>query len=71
MKNGTPRTKRLGRQRDAGGLEKANALLHLVLRLRSGRPFIPKGVHRFLRHEEANQWSIQMQAGKTSPDHPH
>ena len=71
MKTGVPRMKRLGRQADTSGLQQANALLHLVLRLRSGRPFIPKGVHRFRSHEEAHQWSIQMQAGKTSPDHPH
>ena len=63
-------TKRLGRQASASGLQQANALLHLVLDLRSGRPFIPKGVHRFCSYEEAQQWSIQKQAGKTSPDRP-
>ncbi len=63
--------KRLGRRSTAGGLERANALLHLVLGLRSGRPFIPKGVHRFRSFEEAHRWSIQMQAGKASPGRPH
>jgi len=62
--------RRLGRRAAASGLQQANALLRLVLRLRSGRPFIPKGVHRFRSFEEAQQWSIQMQAGKTSLDHP-
>jgi hypothetical protein len=60
----------LGRKTVAGGLKEANAFLHLVLRLRSGRPFIPKGVYRFHNHEEAQQWSIQKQAGKTNPDRP-
>lgn len=64
------RTKRLGRQGTATGLLEADALLHLVLMLRSGRPFIPKGVYRFRNYEEAHQWSIQMQAGKASPDRP-
>jgi hypothetical protein len=63
-------TKRVGRQATAGGLRQANALLHLVLKLRSGRPFIPEGVHRFRSHEEAQQWSILMQAGKASPGPP-
>ncbi len=62
--------KHLGRQAAASGLQHANALLHLVIKLRSGRPFIPKGVHRFCSYEEAHQWSIRMQAGRTSPDHP-
>jgi hypothetical protein len=62
--------KRLGRKASASGLQEANALLHLVLQLRSGRSFIPKGVHRFQSHEEAQQWSIQKQAGKGSPGHP-
>jgi hypothetical protein len=61
--------KQLGRQAAASGLQQANVLLHLVIKLRSGRPFIPKGVHRFCSYEEAQQWSIRMQAGKTSPDH--
>jgi len=64
------RTKHLGRQAAASGLQQANVLLHLVLRLRSGRPFIPKGVHRFCSYEEAQQWSIRMQAGKASPGRP-
>ncbi len=45
--------KQLGRQAAASGLPQANALLHLVIKLRSGRPFIPKGVHRFCSYEEA------------------
>jgi hypothetical protein len=58
----------LGRKAARGGLHEANALLHLVLKLREGRPFIPKGVHRFHSFEEAQQWSIQKQAGKASQD---
>jgi len=64
------KTKHLGRQVAASGLMHTNSLLHLVVKLRSGRPFIPKGVHRFCCFEEGQQWSIRMQAGKGSPDHP-
>jgi len=63
--------RRLGRRAAASGLQQANSLLRMVLRLRSGKPFIPKGVHRFRSYEEAQQWSIRKQAGKASPDHPH
>ncbi len=61
------KTKVVGRRRATRGLRQANHLLHLVLKLRTGRPFIPKGVHRFRTFEEAHQWSIQMQARKASP----
>jgi hypothetical protein len=64
------KTKHLGRMATARGWQQANAFLHLVLRLRSGRPFIPKGVHRFRSFEEAHLWSIQMQARKVNPDRP-
>jgi hypothetical protein len=64
----TLRMKTVGRNQAAQGLKQANALLHLVCRLRSYRPFIPKGVHRFRSFEEAQQWSIQCQAGVASPD---
>lgn len=70
MKEAPSGTKRVGRRAVAGGLRQANALLHLVLKLRSSRPFIPKGVHRFRSYEEAQQWSIRMQAGKASPGRP-
>jgi hypothetical protein len=60
----------VGRRRPARGLRQVNNLLHLVIKLRSGRPFIPKGVHRFRSFEEAHQWSIQMQARKASPGRP-
>lgn len=63
-------TRTVGRRRVAQGLEQANSLLHLVVRLRNGKPFIPKGVHRFRSFEEAQQWSIQKQAGTTNPDLP-
>lgn len=61
------KTKIVGRGPATGGLKQVNAFLHLVIKLRSGRPFIPKGVHRFRSFAEANQWSIRMQAGKASP----
>jgi len=61
------KTKAVGRRPATGGLRQVNDLLHLVIKLRSGRPFIPKGVHRFRSFEEAHQWSIQMQARKPTP----
>jgi len=55
--------KRVGRRRTtASGLRAANAFLKLVIQLRGNRPFIPKGVHRFLSFEESNKWSIKMMA---------
>jgi len=60
--------KTVGRKSVASGLIPTNGLLHLVLKLRATRPFIPKGIHRFRTFEEAHQWSIQMQARKANPD---
>jgi hypothetical protein len=44
----------------AGGLESTDALLRLVVELRRGKPFIPRGVHRFSSHEEKDQWILKM-----------
>jgi hypothetical protein len=30
--------------------------------LRAGRPFIPRGVHRFRMHEEKDAWTLKMLA---------
>ena len=48
------------RKPSAGGLEQANRLLHLLLDLRAGRPFIPRGVYRFHSHEEKDAWTLKM-----------
>jgi hypothetical protein len=43
-------------------LEQADGFLKLVLVLREGKPFIPKGAHCFRTFEESNQWSVKMVA---------
>ena len=55
------------RRRSRGGLVAAAPLLDLVIDLRRGRPFIPKGVHRFHTFEESAAWSLQMMA-RPKPD---
>jgi len=54
--------KLVGRRRPPARRDLAYAapLLELAVRLRNGRPFIPKGVHRFRSFEEADQWSLRM-----------
>jgi len=57
------RIKTVGRRRRShGGLAAAARLLDLVIDLRRGRPFIPKGIHRFRTFEESAAWSLQMMA---------
>jgi hypothetical protein len=53
-------TRTVGRRRPATGLNAANNLLRLVVRLRGDKPFVPRGVHRFRSFEEAQQWSMKM-----------
>ena len=54
-----------------GNLIGTAEFLKLVIRLREGKPFIPKGVHRFTHFEESQQWSIRMMAREMNPDlHP-
>ena len=48
-------------------LEQADSFLKLVLVLREGKPFIPKGVHRFRTFEESNQWSLTMMSRSLNP----
>jgi hypothetical protein len=51
----------VGRRRPSrGGLDEANRFLHLVADLRKGKPFIPRGVHRFTSHEEKDAWTLKM-----------
>ncbi len=53
--------KTVGRRRPStGGLEAADSLLRLVVELRRGKPFIPRGVYRFHSHEEKDQWILKM-----------
>lgn len=59
----------LGRRtRARGGIQAAAPFLDLAIRLRQGRPFLPKGVHRFHSFEESAAWSIQMMARRQKPD---
>ncbi len=51
----------LGRRRaSSGGLEAADNFLKLVIALRNGKPFIPRGVYRFHSHEEKDRWTLKM-----------
>jgi len=53
-------TKTLGVRRWRGGLVAAAGLLELTVQLRGDRPFVPKGVHRFLTFEESDAWTLRM-----------
>ena len=51
----------VGRRRGSpGGLTAADGFLKLIGVLRAGRPFIPRGVHRFRTHEEKDAWTLTM-----------
>ena len=50
------------RRGSQGGLAAADGFLKLVGELRAGRPFIPRGVHRFRTHEEKDAWTLKMLA---------
>ncbi len=55
------KTKIVGRKEAAHrDLMYAKNLFDLVIELRRGKPFIPKGVHRFKSFEESNEWSLKM-----------
>jgi hypothetical protein len=60
----------VGRRKPATGPEATAALLRLVIELRAGRPFIPRGVHRFRSFEEAQEWSVKMMARRSSRNRP-
>ena len=49
------------------GLPAAAKFLDLVIALRGGKPFVPRGVHRFSTFEERQEWSIRMIARRRSP----
>ena len=51
----------VGRRRlTRGGLDAANGFLKLVIALRQGKPFVPRGVYRFRSHEEKDEWTLKM-----------
>ena len=49
------------------GLPAAAKFLDMVIALRGDKPFIPRGVHRFLTFEESQAWSIRMMARRRNP----
>ena len=67
-----PETVRIVGRRASGGsgLPAAAAFLDMVVALRGGKPFIPKGVHRFSTFEESQAWSIRMMASRRNPGPP-
>jgi hypothetical protein len=50
----------LGRRRWRTGLVASAPLLETSLRLRAGKAFVPKGVHRFRSFEESDEWTLKM-----------
>lgn len=57
----TPEMKIVGRRlKSRGGLSAANGFLKLVVTLRQGKPFVPKGVYRFHSQEELDAWTLKM-----------
>ena len=58
----------VGRRRWATGLVASAPLLELALQLRGGKPFLPKGVHRFRSFEESDEWTLRMLTRLPKPD---
>jgi hypothetical protein len=40
--------------------KKVNDFLKMIIAIRGSQPFIPKGVHKFKSHEEAQAWTLKM-----------
>ncbi len=56
----------IGKRKPATGIHATNQLQKLVISLRGGKPFIPRGVYRFKSFDEAQKWSIEMMTRKKS-----
>lgn len=54
--------------RGAIAFERVEGFLKLLLELRKGKSYIPKGVYRFKTFEEKEQWRMKMLLGK-KPGH--
>ena len=51
----------VGRRRAySGGLQGAQGLFEMVIRLRGNQPFLPKGVYRFKTYDEEREWTLKM-----------
>jgi len=58
--------KQVGKRKPfSGNLSEVANFLKLVIRLREGNPFIPKGVYKFKSHKEAQEWTLKMLTRKT------
>ena len=55
------------RKEGTPSFEDINNFLKAILKLRGGKPFIPKGIFRFKTFEEAQDWTIKM-ITKNIPD---
>ena len=56
------------RQGMKGSVESCDGFQKMVLSMRGGKPFIPKGVHRFKSFEESDRWLIRMLTRPTNQD---
>jgi hypothetical protein len=67
QETGSEATKTLGRRRPPQGLAATAALLRLVVDLRAGKPFVPRGLYRFSSFEESEEWTLRMLTRPSSP----
>jgi hypothetical protein len=59
--SGEGKMKIVGRRRPpTGGVDSLDGLLQLMVALREGRPFVPRGVYRFRTHQESDAWMLKM-----------
>lgn len=70
MESAPRELKVVGHRKPGTGTEAAARLLRLIVELRGGRPFIPRGVHRFRSFEEAQEGSMKRMARPSSHDRP-
>ena len=56
----------VGRRRWRNRLTDTAAFLDLSVSLRGGKPFVPKGVHRFETFEESDAWLLRMMTRPSS-----
>jgi hypothetical protein len=55
------RTKVVGRRRPySGGLQGSQGFFEMIIALRRGQPFLPKGVYRFKTYDEEREWTLNM-----------
>ena len=57
----------VGRRTTGRGLVATAPLLRLAVELRGGKPFLPRGVHRFRSFEESEEWTLTMLTRPSKP----